>query len=461
MISLKKQNYIFYSLLAFFCIISALSHIHITFQLILSAIVIISPIIFDDTRTISVYFFSVCFMACFGYGWFLGVLSISMFVLECKKVILAIIHKNNKREMLTIFAVWIVILSIFTIYSVIYNNFKIYRMGMFIDFIQCIVVLFLVRKNINVKYILFSLLAGLISSVSIALTFSIFKIPNPRIIGWLGSRYGAFFNNVNGLSVYCTLGAASFITLLLTDRLEFKKYFYIPFIFSLIGLLPLSKAFILVNVLLYLTWFIISFIRSNNKKRFIIYLALIIVAAGIISFVAHDYILSILHRFGSNNSITMSSMTTNRDVIWAKYIKRWLKSPLTILFGNGYTAPKIDTNQYEHSIYLAFLFQFGIIGTILIISTLVWTIRRNSKLERNISSYIPLSLLLINGLVSNLSGILCTCLIWFMAFYFVTIDNNENKIIKNSDDSNNTIDNKINDVANNTNNVEQSGQIKD
>ena len=74
------------------------------------------------------------------------------------------------------------------------------------------------------------------------------------------------------------------------------------------------------------------------------------------------------------------------------------------------------------------------LGTALIISTLVWTLRKGAKLQRNVANYIPLGIFLFNGLVSNLSGILCTCLIWLISFYFVTTDtptSQDNQITEN------------------------------
>ncbi|MBQ7798629.1 MAG: hypothetical protein IJ371_05850 [Clostridia bacterium] len=379
-------------------------------------------------------------MACFIGGKFLIMLNISLLLLEAKKLFLAIKNKENFSNIVKVLIVWLSISTIFTIYSLIYNDFKIYRKKMFIDFIQCCVTFYLIRKNINIKHILFTLFAGIITSVAIGLIFNLANI-NEFIAGDITDRFGAFFNNVNTLSVYCTLCASSFVVLLLNNKLQFNKYFYFPIITSAIGLLTYSKAFILVNLLLYGMWFVLSFIKSNNKKKFILFSIGLIFVLTLAIFLAKDYVKTIIARFiDTDHSTIINNFTTGRADIWEAYLKRWLKSPLTFLFGNGYTASKIATNQYEHSIYIAFLYQFGIVGSIIIIGTLVWTIRKNAKLQRNIACYIPLSLLLLNGIVSNLSGILCTCLIWILAFYFVTFDNDVNNI---STISQNNVDNPL------------------
>lgn len=434
MLSGKKQNYVFYALLTIFTLFASLAHLHLTFQILIGLIVILSPIIFDDTKTISVYFFSVCFMACFGDGGFLTALNISLLLLEIKKICIAIKTKQDLQNIKKILIVWFSLLIVLTIYSLIFNHFKIYRMAMFLDFIQCILVCYLVRKNINIKHVLFTLFAGLVSSISIAFIFNLTSTKNAFVAGHIDGRFGGFFNNVNGFSVYCSLCAASFIVLMLNNKLSFNRYFYLPVIVSALGCLTYSKAFILVNVLLYILWFILSFAKSNDKKKFMLFSILLVGVILLIAFLSRTYIKTILDRFISDKDPSnMDHFTTGRTKIWNDYIDRWLKSPLTFLFGNGYTASKIPCGRYEHSIYIAFLYQFGVIGTILIISTLIWTLRTNAKLQKNIACYIPLALFMFNGLVSNLSGVLCSCLLWFMVFYFVTFDINqtvENKTSK-------------------------------
>lgn len=431
MISTKKQTYLFYSLLASFVLFACIAYLNVTFQVLLYAIVILSPIFFDDTKTISVYFFTACFMACLGGTGFLVALNVSFVILEIKKILLMIKNKQDLKDIKKIFIVWITLFVVLTLYSLIYNKFKISRMGMVIDFFQCCLVCYLVRKDIDIKHIAFSLFTGIIASVATASVFDLANINNDFVVGTLEDRFGGFFRNVNTLSVYCTLCSSTFIVLLLTNKLKFKYYFYLPLISTCMGLLAYSKAFMVITALVYACWFAVSFIYSKHKKRYIIYSAILLVGMALVAIVAKDYILSIFDRFTNNQySSLLNKITTGRADIWEQYLKRWLKSPLTFLFGNGYTAPKIPSNQYEHSIYVAFLHQFGVVGSAVIIGILVWTIRKNAKLQKNLAYYIPLAVLMVNGIVSNLSGILCTCLIWLMAFYFVADTNPTQNLTK-------------------------------
>ena len=401
---------------------ACIAHVSIVFTIILYSIIIIAPLLLNDTKTISFYAYSACFMSCLGKSGFLIALNISLLLLESKKLVLAIKTKEHLAKIKKLFITWLSLLGIFTVYSVLYNKFHVHRMGMFIDFIQCVVVCALVSKNINTKTVLLHLFVGIISSSIIGIMLNLTDTFSPFIAGHIENRFGAFFNNINTLAVYCTLCASCFISLILTHQLEFKKYCYFPIISTLVGLLTYSKAFILINIILYLAWIILSFISSSNKKRFCLIFILCIPIIIFICIIAKDYIHRILNRFlNTNYDSIMENLTTGRAEIWKQYIKRWLKSPITFLFGNGYTAPKIASNQYEHSVYIALLFQFGVLGTACIIALLIWSILRGGKLSKRVASYLPLALLLINGLVSNLSGVLCTCLPWLLVIHLMIV----------------------------------------
>jgi len=412
----KYNNKIFYGALALFTFMACFCHISVAFIVGLYIIMIGATLLLDDTKCVCLFFYCACFMSCFQPAQFLIALNVCLVLFEIKKFYLARKNHEQLKKYAKVFLVWGVLLVALTIYSLIVNKFKIYRMGMVIDFVQCCLVYYLVKDDLKIKDVAFTLLGGIICSVAISALFNICGISNANIAGKLGERFGAFFNNINTLAVYCTLCASTFVVLLSTGILDIKKYFALPFVCSAIGLLTMSKAFILLNILLYAAWFGISFIKSKNKKIYIVYGALGLVAVAIVAVLARNYIKLVLERFTDSgyNSVA-NNLTTGRVDIWKQYLKRWLKSPLTFLFGNGYTAPKIPIDKYEHSVYVAFLYQFGIIGSALIVGVLIWTVKQ-SKLSKNIYSYIPLGLLLVNAIVSNLSGVLCTCLIWFMAF---------------------------------------------
>ncbi|MBQ3502578.1 MAG: hypothetical protein IJA72_02835, partial [Clostridia bacterium] len=421
MISNTVKDKIFYTALALIAVCASLAHLNIVFQILLYAIVILAPLLLNSTKTISLYCFSACFMACFGGSWFIMILNVSLALFWAKEVVLAVKNKNcDIKNIILLLLLWGGLLLILTLYSLFYNKFKVYRMIMFVDFVQFCFIFYLVHKTINLKHVLLTLTSGIASSVLIAVIFQVCGIYSGFIQGDLTSRFGAFFNNINTLSVFCTTCASCLVALILTNQLEFKKFCWMPFVISGLGFLSMSKVFMILTILLYLSWYTISFIKSANKRNYIWYTIILVLLLLAVIFVFRNYIHRIINRFiDSSYSSKIDNFTTGRASIWKEYIRRWLESPITVLFGNGYTAQKISTNFYEHSIYIAFLFQFGVVGTILIMGLLIWSMCK-AKFSRNIANYIPVALLLINGLTSNLSGILCPCIIWLLAFCFVT-----------------------------------------
>ena len=186
-----------------------------------------------------------------------------------------------------------------------------------------------------------------------------------------------------------------------------------------------------------MAWFGLAFIQSNNKKRFAIYSVGLLIVLVLIGLCAQNYIKAIIDRFTeSNYSSTIDNLTTGRGEIWKQYLNRWLKSPLTFLFGNGCTASKINAIQSEHSTYVALLYQFGVVGVACLVATVIWSIRKYAKISKNIASYIPLAVMLIYGLCEALSGGLYTCLVWFISFCFVTFIDNPKSTPENADNTN-------------------------
>ncbi len=384
----------------------------------LFVIVIAAPLVFDDTEVVCLYCYSACFMNCFqanGNGFYIA-FGVSTAILMIKKVVFAIVKKENVGVVTKISVLWLSLAVIFVTYTLIVNRGKWYRTGIGFDLLQVCVLSFLLRKGLDVRKILIHLLCGIIASVSIAYVFCMEGREHDFIIGFVDTRFGAFFNNENTLSVFCTCCAACFIALILLDRISFKKNWFYPLIATAIGTWSMSKAFTILNIVLYLTWIIIGFIKSRNKLRALIIIVAFLLSLSAACLIFHEKAKAIFSRFTSGSMADFwSNFTTGRVEIWREYVKTWLSSPRSILFGWGFTSPQIPSLRYEHSVYIAFLYQYGIIGSLILIAAAVWTIKQNACFEKKLPAYIPIILLALNGLSSNLSGVLCSCLPWLLA----------------------------------------------
>jgi hypothetical protein len=405
-------------MLTVYTIFACLSDLSLAFIVLLYIIVIVAPFIFDDTYTLGLYCYSACFMHCFGWGdkgYYLA-FGVSSALLMVKKVVIALKEKQAVAQTVKISVLWLSIAVIYTAYTLIVNGIEWRRTGIGLDMLQTCVLAFLIRKTVDYKKALVCLWLGIIASFSIAYIFCMEGARHEFIKGFIEYRFGAFFNNENTMAVYCTFCSSCFIALILSGRIKEKIYIACPFVTTMIGLFVMSKAFIVINIALYFAWIIIGFIKAKKKLYHAIFVFSGLVIAVILCIVYKDKVAVILNRFyGGSMENFWDHLTTGRVDIWKEYIANWLSSPRTILFGNGFTAPKISSGYYEHNVYIAFLNQYGILGSALLVFAAIYTVKQNCAMERNFAAYIPFILFLFNGLSSNLSGTLCTCLPWLLA----------------------------------------------
>ncbi len=414
-----KRNKLLYVITAY-TFFACIAHINSLLEIVLMGLVISAPLFLDDTDTLSMYIYSACFMNCYSITSFLWVVSISAFLLELKKIYIAIRYKKDFKEASKVIIVWLVLAIALTIYSFIYNNFHFHRMSVFIDFIQCFLVFYLVKDSINLNKIVLTWSYGIILSVVIAILFHYAHIDSQFIEGMVGNRFGAFLCNINSLSVYCTICAICLISLLMNKSLS-NKFAFLPILVTILGLVTYSKAFFVVNLLIYFFWFVYSLVKAKDKQDFIANSLFVLALLIIICALTHQYFIDMVNRFiGERSNGWLDSITTGRVTIWYEYIKQWLDNPVSILFGNGYASPKIASNKYEHCLYIAFLNRFGIIGSIAVISIMIWTAIKDGMSNRKVGNFLPLIAILIYGLVDNVSGVLFTCLPLCVCLFILT-----------------------------------------
>lgn len=403
------KNKLLYTIIVY-TFFACISYLNPILEIVQVLLVIAAPLYLNDTDTLSMYVYSACFMNCYTIISYFWILCISTFVLEIKKIYIAIKYNQDFKQARKVIISWLVLAIILTIYSFIYNRFHVYRMSVFIDFIQCFLLFYLVKDNIDLKKVVVIWSYGIIVSVVVGFLFHYTEIYSNFIKGVVGNRFGAFFCNINSLSVHCIVCSACLITLSINKKLN-KIFLVLPFCITILGLATYSKAFIVISLMIYLFWFIYSIVKAEDKQDFIANSLFILSASIIMVGIYHQYFIDMFNRFfGDKSNGLLDSITTGRVSIWYKYIKQWLDNPISILFGNGYASPKIDTNQYEHCLYIAFLNRFGIIGSIIIVTIMVWTVIKDGANKTKLCNYLPLFAILVYGLVDNVSGVLFTFL---------------------------------------------------
>ncbi len=120
-----------------------------------------------------------------------------------------------------------------------------------------------------------------------------------------------------------------------------------------------------------------------------------------------EKILDILNRFtvdyGYDNILDV--ILTGRYSIWKKYIEVWSSSVYTIIFGCGVFAPNI-WGKAPHSTYIGLLYNYGIIGCMLICATITvyFLEMKKDKYTFNMYNLIPLFMFCVLGIEESLLG---------------------------------------------------------
>lgn len=420
MILSKLKNNRLYLMLIAYSFFALISHLSPTFSFILSGIIVASVFVLDDSDVLCFLAFASCFMNCLNnMSTFLKALYLAMTILIIKYFILAIKHRDKKK---IIFISAIIGLSaILFIYSLCISNFHIHRKFQGLGVLVTIATLYLIQ-NIDIKKLTLILSVGLIvSSICSLISYNCGIMQTQPFIpdSLCGFRFSAYFHNVNALGLYCSLCQACILTLFLTNSLNFKKWSLLLLVITLIGLSTFSKSFMLITIITYGLAITLAFIKSKNKKKFLKFAGIGIIAIVLLALVFNNYITSILKRFyiGDNYGGGLNTVTTGRLEIWKSYLKHIFSSTKYILLGCGVTAGFVGLFT-PHNFYIALLYKFGFIGILAIIIILIFIFKQN-KPTKNIHYYLPLIILLINIFFEDISSSLFTCLPLLISLCFI------------------------------------------
>lgn len=421
MILQAKSNQSLYYLLIAYAFFAFLMPLTTGLVAVLGLLSFLAVLLLNDSDLLCFLAFSVCFTGASGLtALFLSIYAAVLALIILKYLVLSIKGKDKKRVKF-IYAT-VCLLAILTLYGLILTKFHFYKLGQSIGLILTIAVVYLVEK-VDFKKLVLILSLGLISSTILSLIAYFCGVTTyPPFISDASTkfRFGGYFSNINALAMYCSLCQTFILALMLLKKLNIKRYLPILLIITLIGLLTFSKTFILLTMLSYMLAVIIGFAKSNNKKQYIKFLVIGVIGLAILTVVFRGYIIAIIKRFLDDSSYSggvLNVATTGRVDIWKSYIDKWTSSPLYMLFGCGITADNIN-ERTTHNIYLSILYKFGIVGTILLVGCVIW-ILKSKRVSRNIATYLPIILIMTNGLSEDITCSLYTSLPILISLLFI------------------------------------------
>ena len=207
-------------------------------------------------------------------------------------------------------------------------------------------------------------------------------------------RFVGLTTHENMLSTYAIMFMAYCVLIFFKKKIRLSHFVAIELILAVIGVLTLSKAFIILFAILGVFYFIKSFMV--NKKSAAIQLGCFVVFVGLFMAIFHNKVESLFNRFflyfSSRGFLDM--ITTGRWTIWVRFYWQWCAKLSNLFIGLGVS---YKPNEYIHNFYFDIIFKFGLIGVLCILSLVIYyfsVVGKNKKFS--LENFIPLFIALAN-----------------------------------------------------------------
>lgn len=188
------------------------------------------------------------------------------------------------------------------------------------------------------------------------------------------SRLGKFFDNVNQIGSYMSVGVALSAFYLLFLRGKRNMFMIVPLaLFIVVGFLTGSRTFLLSVVLIFSTLLFLLF-KKNKFLFFIIFAALILIFIIFInlpfmSFLKNQFLL--FFKTFTGNTTNSSDISAIQRVVWQEY--GFNLGSFNLIFGYGQDGFSIysNTGSYSHANFSELMCNFGVIGFVLFYSIFI------------------------------------------------------------------------------------------
>ena len=245
------------------------------------------------------------------------------------------------------------------------------------------------------------------------------------------TRFSGFYGDANYYSSQILISITSLLILLSLN----KKSKVLPISIMLglliyLGLLSVSKTFIIILVLILIIWMIYQS-RFTNILRLRI-LTITTIGLLIILITSKEILGSQISMYVTrfSNANTISGLTTGRSSIYTVYLDYFEAMPINLLFGRGYSNVYASglNGHASHDTIIQSIYQFGFIGNIIFTG---WMLRlgqlfNDKKLKYSIGTIIIISLIVIGFFASWLTldmiffdEFLFTIILFFSAIQFI------------------------------------------
>lgn len=194
------------------------------------------------------------------------------------------------------------------------------------------------------------------------------------------TRLSGYYGDPNFYSAHITACLAG-IQILLSFEQSGRRRLLLALLAVLLiycGLLSASKSFIIVIACLFLIWIPILLEKSAHSRTGMQILLGVLCAAAVM--LSSNAVQDLLEMFSTRFSYhaNISQLTTGRTELWLNYLNEFVNDVSVTLIGQGYTNVLVD-GRASHNSVIQSIYQFGIIGTPLLLSWLYCTLRLIGK----------------------------------------------------------------------------------
>lgn len=303
---------------------------------------------------------------------------------------------NVNLKIIISFAVSLTIGLFASISHQIYNGALLYLV-----YLPLIYLMFEMRRDLNIVQIVNYMLFGFILSNCLALVGQI--IPNyGYYYGY--QRYQAFTDNPNYLGMRAVFFAIFYFVLYFKNQTSLLNAILIYLFSGIVTLATQSKTSLLL-LAVFTIIFVVLYLKQDFKKHSI-HILIFVGILAVLCLCFSKMIVQIINRFIPDKTNVLSSLLTGRDEIWLMYWNECVKSPITVLFGNGLISqevfiPSQNVTRTSHNLYLFLFYRFGLLGCIALGVGFFFLVKELAKTKTKFISSLPLLWYLIVSLVDN------------------------------------------------------------
>lgn len=299
--------------------------------------------------------------------------------------------------------IWLIVcLSVLSLYCLAFSALS--EITTLITMVSGLLLLYYLRSekvdiDINITVILYSI--GIALSSTLALCKDMLPIINLFITdSKQDTEYALRFSGLHGNPNYYTLDiivVMSAIVVFLYNNRNTKTHTFFFVILAILGLMSISKSFLIALVVLMLCWLLVSL--KQGLRKTIKLLAVCAAGAVTVYYFAYDYINAYIYRLMQDRTGTLDAITTGRSTIWVGYIEEILSDVKILLFGTGLKTISETIGMATHNTYIELLYSLGFFGTIIFLLTLRISM---GKIKLKYGIWIPVIILMIRMFALNM-----------------------------------------------------------